>query len=136
MATQNVPHSNPHSRVSKIKKDKSEAAVVREVGGKSILFVAGKAAGEIQLKRELDYNPGDPVGDISIRVMCISSLLESLSQDANRELDGFIACGFPDARRHYAEVRKYLKPPAESDSTDPLTISLTPIELVPFAVRK
>jgi hypothetical protein len=132
MATQNVPHSNPRSRASKSKKDKSKTAVVREVDGKNILFVNDKALAEILQPNFPYYDPGDTAGDIANGMACIAYLLESLSQAGNEEIDGFIACGFSSALRRYSEdVGRYLQPKAGPNPPDS-----SQLELVPLAVRK
>lgn len=119
----------------KTKKEKSTSRVLRQVGGKNILFVNEEAVGEIELRRELDYDPGDPVGDVSNALMSISYLMESLSENGNKEVDGVIVNGLSLAARYYAEdVHKYLRPRNEDNFFS--TSMKSPLKLVPLAVRK
>jgi hypothetical protein len=117
------------------KNEKSVKRILRQVGGKNILFVDDEAVGELKVRDEFDYDPGDAVGDISKGLKCVSYLLESLSDAGNEPVEGMVSWGFSQALRHYSEdVRKYLKPIAEPHPSKPLRES--PLKLVPLAVRK
>jgi hypothetical protein len=119
----------------KNKNEKSVKRILRQVGGKNILFVDDKAVGELKVRDEFDYDPGDPAGDVSKGLKCVGYLLESLSEAGNESVDGMTCWGLSQALQHYAQdVRKYLKPKAESDPSQPLRES--PLELLPLAVRK
>jgi hypothetical protein len=48
--------------VMKTKKEKSSSRVLRDVGGKNILFVNDIAVGKLKLRDEFEYSHGDPVG--------------------------------------------------------------------------
>jgi len=94
----------------KSKNDKSVKRVAREVLGKNILFVNDKAVGEMKLKTDFYYDPGDPILDVATAVKCVGYLLESLSQAGNEPVDGMTCWGLSQALQHYAEdCRKYLK---------------------------
>jgi len=118
----------------KTKKEKQVENVVRDVGGKNVLFVNDKAVGELMASSEFDYDPGDPTGDVSTGLSCVSYLLESLSQAGNEPVDGMTCWGLSQALQHYAhDVRKYLKPIAESAGT---SMPKPRLKVVPLKVCK
>ena len=118
----------------KTKKEKSTSRVLRQVGGKNILFVNDKAVCEIRPKADFNYDPGDPVGDVSTGLLCVGYLLESLSEAGNESVDGMTCLGLSQALQHYArDASKYLKPIAASAER---VESESPFEVVPLVVRK
>jgi hypothetical protein len=120
----------------KNKKEKSVKRILRQVDGKNILFVNDEAVGELKVRDEFDYDPGDLARDVATGLKCVGYLLESLSQNGNEPVEGWILYGFSQALTHYAhDVQGYLKSRAASGPSEP-AIPKSPLELVPFAVRK
>jgi hypothetical protein len=117
----------------KNKNEKSVKRILRQVGGKNILFVDDKAVGEFKRRNEFDYDPGDPVRDVATGLKCVGYLFESLSEAGNEPVDGMTCWGLSQALQHYAQdVRKYLKPIALSLAE--MAESEPPFKVVPVAV--
>jgi hypothetical protein len=97
--------------MSRTKKLKTEDTAMKNKEAKSM---ERKAVGEVKPKSEFNYDPGDPVGDVSTGLLCVGYLLESLSEAGNEPVDGMTCWGLSQALQHYAhDARKYLKPIAE-----------------------
>jgi len=135
MATQNVPHSNPHSRISKTQNEESNSGIVREAGRQNILSVDDEAASQVILRRELDHNSGAAVGNVCNGFMHVDCVFRSLSGQGNEEMEGWNAYGLSGPPRQYDEnIRNYLKSRGGADASE--FVREPQLELVRVAVRK